>query len=65
MIKHTLKYLYEAAKNPQKQGRILEGGGENFSGWPEFILYTPVSDGNIILLMGEHVFDVFDIFPDS
>ena len=24
-------------KNPQKQGRILEGGGENFSGWPEYI----------------------------
>ena len=24
------------AKNPQKQGRILEGGGE-FSGWPEYI----------------------------
>ena len=22
-------------KNPQKQGRILEGGGE-FSGWPEY-----------------------------
>ena len=24
------------AKNPQKQGRIL-GGGEYFSGWPEYI----------------------------
>ena len=24
------------AKIPQKQGRILEGG-ENFSGWPEYI----------------------------
>ena len=39
VIKHTLKYLYEAlmtAKNPQKQGRILEGGGI-FSGWPEYI----------------------------
>ena len=23
-------------KNPQKQGRILEGG-EEFSGWPEYI----------------------------
>ena len=41
VIKHTLKYLYEAkmtAKNPQKQGRILEGGWGNFSGWPEYIL---------------------------
>ena len=30
VIKHTLKYLYEAyIKNPRKQGRILEvGGGE-------------------------------------
>ena len=25
------------AKNPQKQGRILKGGGKNFSGWPEYI----------------------------
>ena len=25
-----------SANNPQKQGRILEGGG-NFSGWPEYI----------------------------
>ena len=24
-------------KNPQKQGRTLEGGGKNFSGWPEYI----------------------------
>ena len=24
------------AKNPQKQGRILEGGGD-FSDWPEYI----------------------------
>ena len=24
------------AKNPQKQGRILEGGGY-FNGWPEYI----------------------------
>ena len=24
-------------KYPQKQGRILEGGGKNFSGWPEYI----------------------------
>ena len=24
-------------KNPQKQGRILEGGGKNFSGWTEYI----------------------------
>ena len=40
VIKHTLKYLYEAlmtAKNPQKQGRILEGRGKNFSGWPEYV----------------------------
>ena len=29
------------AKNPQKQGRILEGGGgKNFSGWPEYIPLT-------------------------
>ena len=30
VIKRTLKYLYEALipqKTPQKQGRILEGGG--------------------------------------
>ena len=36
VIKHTLKYLYEAkmtTKNPQKRGRILEGRGKN--------LYTP------------------------
>ena len=33
VIKHTLKYLYEAEilqKNPQKQGRILKGGGDIF-----------------------------------
>ena len=33
------------AKNPQKQGRILEGGGKNFSGWPEYIpLFVCMSD---------------------
>ena len=43
VIKHTLKYLYEAQitqKNSQKQGRILEGGGEEFF-WLARI-YTPV-----------------------
>ena len=25
------------AKKPTKQGRILEGGGNNFSSWPEYI----------------------------
>ena len=24
-------------KNPQKQGSLLEGGGESFSCWPEYI----------------------------
>ena len=23
-------------KNPQKQGRVLEGGGGGFSGWSEY-----------------------------
>ena len=27
----------KSTKNPQKQGRILEGWGKNFSGWPEYI----------------------------
>ena len=43
VIKHTLKYLYEdqmTARNPQKQGRILEGGLEEFF-WLARI-YTPV-----------------------
>ena len=33
-------------KNPQKQGRILEGGGE-FSGWPE---YVPLCKGIISII---------------
>ena len=32
------------AKNPQKQGRILEGGGKNFSGWPEYIPLNSYED---------------------
>ena len=32
-------------KNPQKQGRILERGGKNFSDWPEYIpLYVCVEE---------------------
>ena len=32
-------------KNPQKQGRILEGGGKNFSGLPEYIPLVPYDFG--------------------
>ena len=38
-------------KNPQKQGRILEGGGKNFSVWPEYIplyLAHPLSDNSYL-----------------
>ena len=34
-VKIPLWSLNDRKKTPQKQGRILEGGG-NFSGWPEY-----------------------------
>ena len=40
VIKHTLKYLYEAqitAKISTKTGKNFRGGVRNFSGWPEYI----------------------------
>ena len=38
-------------KNPQKQGRILEGGGgENFSGWPKYIPLHTLLKENLSLL---------------
>ena len=41
-VKIPLKSLNDRKKNLQKQGRILElEGGGNFSGWPEYIVYTP------------------------
>ena len=36
-VKIPLCSLNGRKKNPQKQGRILEGGGQYFSGWPEYI----------------------------
>ena len=38
VIKHSLKYLYEAlmtAKKSTKTGKNFRGGGKNFSGWPD------------------------------
>ena len=40
------------AKNTQEQGRILEGVGENFSGWPEYVPLLKIVSNPLDLLPG-------------
>ena len=46
------------AKNPQKQGRILEGGWKHFSGWPEYIPLAGLPEIDVLLtsIVGMHIF---------
>ena len=58
VIKHTLKYLYEAymtAKNPQKRKNFKGGGGKSFSGWPEYIPLPHLYFGRTLLFTGKEV----------
>ena len=54
-VKIPLWSLNDCKKNPQKQGRILERGGKNFSGWPEYIpLYISLCPSAISFVIFFH-----------